>query len=71
MVVIQKKQITIEIKMKLWKRILFTLLAWFAAHFAGFFALAAIHGPDNVPLGVIALINIGVAGTVFYLTGKK
>ncbi len=45
-------------------------LAWIVTHFVGYFILAIIYN-ENVPVGFLALIDMCVAFTVFYLTKEK
>ena len=52
------------------KRIGFTILAWLVSHFSLHIAFAAVNN-NNPPMGLIALINICVAGAVYYFTGGK
>lgn len=52
------------------KRIAFTILAWFVSHFTLHIAFAAANN-NNPPDGLIAIINICVAGAVYYFTGGK
>ncbi len=56
--------------MKMWKRIMLSALAWIVTHFVGYFILAIIYN-ENVPVGFLALIDMCVAFTVFYLTKEK
>ena len=52
------------------KRIVFTILAWFVSHFTLYIAFAAVNY-NTPPDGLIVIINICVAGAVYYFTGKK
>ena len=52
------------------KRIAITIFAWFVSHFTLHIAFAAANN-NNPPDGFIAIVNICVAGAVYYFTGKK
>ena len=52
------------------KRIAFAILAWFVCHFVLHIAFAAVDN-NNPPDGLIAIINICVAGATYYFTGGK
>lgn len=55
--------------MKMWKRVLLCTLAWLISHFVLYIGFTFLT--NNPPGGLIALIDMCIAGLVFYLTREK